>query len=338
MPECILGCSRSRFVPVEDIIDESFLSPEEADVLDDEANEDLDRGVSRADSVLLDDDMDGDLYAIRPDIGHSLVLAGRADVRWTAAVRTADARDFVVRDLRQRDGQATTPSDAGLFDFVGVDFVTSRRPLFNFASRMRLPSALFEHDDNSVIPTYIVLNMMLPSSADEHAPTINMVLYFRVTVETAKAAAALEEEAGGGEAADVSGAIRSLYRWCEGVPQDHTLAGMLKAVGLCLNMDEVHDIPPLVEFLSGNEMNLRHDGDVDGKFSTSFRSGGYLEVDFDLTRNLSQDGLQSIQWGVKFSEELECSVAFILEVRTKNVHSLAHTLTHFSLNVTANKA
>jgi hypothetical protein len=198
---------------------------------------------------------------VKPEAGQSFtqVIGDAVTQNQPHAWSKVDPRLFNVRagpDYNRHKKKA--PSQFSIYEPFAIDFFCTKLRIDHAATRFTLPDfAVDTH--NEFVPPIFIVQLQMPSepptsvfSSSEDGPGWAMIMYYRITEETCKQLADLD---------NASPAVKLFAKWCEMAPQDAAWRGRFKVICNCSNIAEL-GIPSTIAAYNAKPVLIRRTGSI----------------------------------------------------------------------------
>ena len=241
-------------------------------------------------------------------IAYSEAAAGeRADNTWSKA----EASTFFLRaGPNYASSGKKEPSRKALFDLVGVDCVETDAKIDNIGSQMEIPEEWLDVESGCKgVPQLFIVNVQLPSEFPNtifkeitDGPGYSLVLYYKMTKETADAMADVKT---------ISGATKLFADYCSKAPEmadDSTnpFRGRFKITLRCDNIDEF-GLPSFITSYNSKPVLIRNTG-------TLVRGEKYIEMDINVHK-FGSVPKKALQMLISRFDKMYINVGFCIESR-----------------------
>lgn len=231
----------------------------------------------------------------------------RADNTWSKA----DASTFLLRaGPNYASSGKKEPSRKALFELVGVDCVETSAKIDNIGSQMEIPEEWLDIESTRKgVPQLFIVNVQLPSEFPTtifkeitDGPGYSLVLYYKITEETAEAMADMKT---------ASGATKLFADYCSKAPEladdaSNPFRGRFKITLRCDNIDEF-GLPSFITSYNSKPVLIRNTG-------TLVRGKNYIEMDINVHK-FGSVPRKALQMLVSRFDKMYINVGFCIESR-----------------------
>ena len=218
-----------------------------------------------------------------------------------------DHRQFAVRiGPNYSANKKKAPTKAPLYTPFAVDVFCSKNRIDHVATRFQLPQHLVDvQTHHAHVPPIFIIQMQIPSepppsflSSVADGPGWAVVMFYRITEDTINQLKDLKS---------ASPAVQLFAQWCERAPTDHLFRGRFKVIAQSLNLEEIPNVPSMIQPYNGKPVLIRRTGSI-------FKGRGYMEKDIHVHKfdNFAKQGIHFLSSKCGF---MYMQIGFVVEGR-----------------------